>query len=158
MFVVLFLALGAAAAPPGQLIKNQFHKPSALPAGGLRLELSSGRTITARAVVHTAAPTQPVLPAWVRQLQLQRAEAPGGGSEGGAGCRGGAGLAGPTALPPQVLTWDQVDLRSAQLEARRVVVVGGGMAAATLAAGAAARGAQVTLVCRRWVAVPSPEP
>lgn len=50
-----------------------------------------------------------------------------------------------------MLTWDQVDLRTAQLEGLRVVVVGGGMTAASLAAGAADRGARVTLVCRRWV-------
>lgn len=52
-------------------------------------------------------------------------------------------------FPPGLLTFDQVDLNGAEVAGRHVVVVGGGMTAATLAAGAVARGARVTMVCRR---------
>lgn len=99
------------------------------------MHLASGRVLAARAAVYTPANRSPVLPAWARQLLAERA-----GQDGGE----------PQAqLPPGIATADAVDLRSAELAGSSAVVVGGGMSAGLLAAGAAERGAQVTLVCRR---------
>ena len=119
--------------------------PSHCPAG-CRVHLASGRVLAARAVIYTAANLQPVLPAWARQLQVAP---PPQQEQGKAEHKQQA-----CELPAGIATSDSVDLRGAELAGKQVVVVvvvvvGGGMSAGLLAAGAAERGAEVTLVCRR---------
>jgi NADPH-dependent 2,4-dienoyl-CoA reductase/sulfur reductase-like enzyme len=82
-----------------------------------------------------------VLPAWARQLQVAP---PPQQEQGKAEHKQQA-----CELPAGIATSDSVDLRGAELAGKQVVVVGGGMSAGLLAAGAAERGAEVTLVCRR---------
>ena len=159
-------AVTAPCCPVAHLLLPLPH-PSAVHAArahaGCRVHLAGGRVLAARAVIYTPANRQPVLPAWARHLLIE-------GDEAAAAAAGGAGVAaagGPATeqaaeraqqaqrLPPGWATADQVDLRGAELadlSGRSVVVVGGGMSAGLLAAGAAERGADVVLVCHRWVA------
>ncbi|KAL4419953.1 hypothetical protein ABPG75_007051 [Micractinium tetrahymenae] len=120
---------------------------------GCHVHLASGRVLHARAAIYTAAPRQPVLPAWARALAAAPAQPvpPGDAAAQGADRAQQA----QRSLPAGITTSDQVDLRCAELAGRSVAVVGGGMSAGLLAAGAAERGAQVTLVCRRPL-VPQP--
>ena len=118
---------------------------------GCRVHLGSGRVLAARAVIYTPANLQPVLPAWVRQLQVaappqQEQEQE---QEQGLGQAEHPAPLQQSRLPAGIATSDSVDLRGAELAGKQVVVVGGGMSAGLLAAGAAERGAEVTLVCRR---------
>lgn len=115
---------------------------------GCRVHLASGRVLRARAALYTAAPRQPVLPAWVRVLAAgdeQRSPA-----EGDAAQLAERAQHMQPPLPAGIAASGQVDLRCAELAGRSVVVIGGGMSAGLLAAGAAERGARVTMVCRRW--------
>lgn len=137
---------------------------------GMHIHLASGKSLAAQVVIYTAAPTQPVLPNWANQLQQSLLRPPACQpsqrsktkiaattackcNEVARESKGGVSRqAGPVrSLPAKVLTWDQVDMRSAQLASQHVVIVGGGMTSALLAQGAAARGALVTLICRRYV-------
>jgi hypothetical protein len=103
----------------------------------LEVRLASGRTLTARAVVAAGAPLLPVRPAWARPLLLDSKT-----------------IGSPPNPSIDILTWNEVDLSDSrcQLAGKSVSVVGGGMTAAMLALGAAAKGAKVTLICRRYVA------
>lgn len=131
---------------------------------GCRVHLASGRLLAARAVVYTPANRRAVVPAWARQLAEppQPCTPPADpcvpaepdvegacGASGRAEAKQGVGVEQQARLPAGIATSDAVQLRDAELEGRRVVVVGGGMAAGLLAAGAAERGADVALVCRR---------
>jgi glycine/D-amino acid oxidase-like deaminating enzyme len=90
-----------------------------------RLALADGTALAAAHVVVATDPARRCLPTWLFDLLPVPAEA----------------LAHP----------GDVDLRGLELAGQHVAVIGGGLTAGRLAVGAAARGATVTLICRRAV-------
>jgi hypothetical protein len=90
-----------------------------------RLDLADGTRLAARHVVIASDPARRCVPRWVADL--------------------------PPVPVDRLAHADDVDLRGLDLAGKHVVVVGGGLTAAHLAVGAVARGATVTVVCRRQV-------
>ncbi len=121
-------------------------------ADGCAIQLASGRTLTARAVVYCASACVPVRPAWAEAAQCD---------SNAARIPNGATAAQPHAGPPahapdgqQLVTSlfqlaAEMDLRTAPLAGRSVAVVGGGMTAAQLALGALEAGAQHVMLVSR---------
>ena len=121
-------------------------------ADGCGIQLASGRTLTARAVVYCASACTSVCPAWAEAAL----------HDSGTACPANGALpaqphANPPAHAPDTMQLvdplfqlaAEVDVRTAPVAGHSVAVVGGGMTAAQLALGALEAGAQcVTLISR----------